>query len=334
MYIRKDSSWKLGSSFENLLAEGINYRYSKDYPSLKTDNKHIEPYDEYFKLNKVDVIFPVMHGAFGEDGSIQGLLNFSQIPFVGSGILGSSVCMDKDVTKRLLLQADIPVAKYLSFTSNNQKYIDFQKIKTSLGLPFFVKPANSGSSVGISKVVRKEQFNKAINVAFKFDRKILIEECITGRELECSVIGNDNCMVSEVGEVTPNDEFYSYEAKYYDESGAVVSIPANIPEKFKNQIQNLSKKAYLVLGCEGMARIDFFLSDKNKILVNEINTIPGFTENSMFAKLWEVSGISKMQLVDRLVQLAIDRHKANTQIKNNSLLPSKILGKLKRKLNQ
>jgi D-alanine--D-alanine ligase len=258
--------------------------------------------------DKIDIVFPLLHGTYGEDGTVQGLLKLVNIPFVGAGVLGSAVGMDKDVTKRLLRDAGIPIAKFLSVYVWERDKLDFQKVSQYLGLPFFVKPANAGSSVGVSKVKNEIQFKEAISGAFEFDNKILLEEFIEGRELECSVLGNESPIASRIGEIIAQREFYSYEAKYIDENGAVLEIPAKIPDATAKKIQEVAIKSFRVLCCEGMARVDFFLTKDNRAIVNEINTIPGFTKISMYPKLWEFSGISYRELIDKLIQLALERH--------------------------
>ncbi len=261
----------------------------------------------------IDVVFPVLHGPYGEDGTVQGLLKLSGIPFVGASVLGSAIGMDKDVMKRLLRDAGIPVAKFLVLKKDDK--IDFHYADKAVGLPFFVKPANLGSSVGVSKVKNKHEFENAVNTAFSYDSKILIEQHIEGREIECSVLGNENPIASLPGEVIPRHEFYSYEAKYIDENGAELVIPAKLPNKIVKKIQELSIAAFKTLCCEGMARVDFFLAKTGKLYVNEINTIPGFTKISMYPKLWEASGISYTQLIDRLIQLAIERFEREKKLK-------------------
>jgi D-alanine-D-alanine ligase len=258
-------------------------------------------------LGEVDVVFPVLHGPFGEDGTVQGLLKLANLPFVGAGVLGSAVGMDKDVMKRLLRDAKIPVPKFLAFDRGAARQIDFANLKRNLGLPLFVKPANLGSSVGISKVGNLEQFIRATKEAFRYDNKILIEESIRGRELECSVLGNENPIVSVPGEIITRHEFYSYDAKYLDEKGARLVIPAKLPKRIAKQVQQMAVRTFKTLCCEGMARVDFFLRNDQELLVNEINTIPGFTKISMYPKLWEASGIPYGELIDRLIQLALER---------------------------
>jgi D-alanine-D-alanine ligase len=267
--------------------------------------------------SKVDAVFPVLHGPFGEDGTIQGLLKLANVPFVGAGVLGSAVGMDKDVAKRLLRDAGLPNAKFHIYNEYDRKTISFEKVRKDLGLPLFIKPANLGSSVGISKVHDRAEFVKAINSAFQYDSKILIEEYIKGREIECSVLGNEKPIASVCGEIIPNHEFYSYEAKYLDDNGAALSIPAKILKPLMSKVQILAVKAYKVLCCEGMARVDFFLKENGEIYINEINTIPGFTSISMYPKLWEKSGIPYGKLTDTLIKLAMDRHNREQKLKTS-----------------
>jgi D-alanine-D-alanine ligase len=240
----------------------------------------------------VDVIFPVLHGPFGEDGTVQGMLKLAGIPFVGASVLGSAVGMDKDVMKRLLRDSGVPVAKFITVRRSTMKEFPYEKVREELGLPFFVKPANLGSSVGVARITSESDFEKARDNAFLFDNKILFEEGIVGREIEISVLGNDNPIVSVPGEIIPKQEFYSYESKYIDEGGATLEVPAKVTDSEIKILQQLALQTFKVLECEGMARVDFFLTKQGKILVNEINTIPGFTKISMYPRLWEASGIS------------------------------------------
>ena len=263
----------------------------------------------------IDVVFPILHGPFGEDGTVQGLLKLANIPFVGAGVLGSAIGMDKDVMKRLLRDAHIPIAKFLVFKKGD--VVDFEEVSKEFGLPMFIKPANLGSSVGVSKVKNKEEFDKAVTDAFYYDTKILIEEAIIGREIECSVLGNQNPIASLPGEILPSHEFYSYEAKYIDGNGAVLKIPADIPEETKKRIQGLAVKTFKTLECEGLGRVDFFLKENGELVVIEINTIPGFTKISMYPRLWEASGISYTELIDRLLQLAIKRFEQEQELKTS-----------------
>ena len=258
-------------------------------------------------LGRVDVVFPVLHGPFGEDGTIQGLLRLANVPFVGAGVLGSAVGMDKDVMKRLLRDGQIPIAKFMAFKRVDLKAISFARVKKALGLPLFVKPANLGSSVGISKVSKKDQFRRAIEDAFRYDNKIVIEEFVPGREIECAVLGNQKPIASLPGEIIVQHDFYSYDAKYIDDQGARFEIPARLPRTVVKKIRALALQSYRVLCCEGMARVDFFLRANGQVVVNEINTIPGFTKISMYPKMWQASGISYPRLIDRLIKLALER---------------------------
>jgi D-alanine-D-alanine ligase len=235
------------------------------------------------------------------------LLKLANLPFVGAGVLGSAVGMDKDVKKRLLRDAHVPIAKFLVFERHEAGKIRLANVARVLGMPFFVKPANLGSSVGITKVRDRQQFGAAIKAAFRYDHKILIEENIPGREIECSVLGNENPIASLPGEIITRHDFYSYDAKYLDEKGAQLVIPAKLPKDVVKEVRAIAVKAFKTLGCEGMARVDFFLRDGREVIVNEINTIPGFTQLSMYPKLWEVSGIPYGKLIDRLIQLALER---------------------------
>lgn len=254
---------------------------------------------------EVDVVFPLIHGNGGEDGCLQGLLRLLEIPFVGSDVLGSAVCMDKDVAKRLMQQAGIPTAQSLCLTSVDE--IPFSLVSEKLGQPVFIKPANGGSSVGVSRADTEEEYQQALAEAFAYDGKVLVEESIEGRELEVSVLGNQNPMASLPGEIVPKGGFYDYRAKYIDSDGAGLVVPVSLDDATVRDIQILAIKAYKTLGCEGMARCDFFLFGENELYLNEINTIPGFTSISMYPKLWEASGLSYPELLDRLVEHALDR---------------------------
>jgi D-alanine-D-alanine ligase len=270
------------------------------------------------KKTSVDVIFPVLHGPLGEDGSVQGILKTAGVPFVGSSILGSAVGMDKDVMKQLLYSAGIPIAKYIRLNSIKELPL-FDMVVTKLGLPFFIKPANMGSSIGVNKVHNETEYMQFLQDAFQYDKKVVIEEFIQGRELECSVLGNGDPIVSLPGEIKPNHEFYSYNAKYIDENGAKLVIPAALsPEKTK-ELQNLALKTFITLCAEGLSRIDFFMRYDESIFVNEINTMPGFTRISMYPKLWENSGLSYSALIDRLIELAIERYEKERLLKTNYL---------------
>lgn len=266
----------------------------------------------------INVVFPILHGTFGEDGTVQGLLKLANIPFVGPSVLGSAVGMDKDVMKRLLLQAGLPIGQFLSVKSTD-KLPTYSEVESKLGAPFFIKPANMGSSVGISKVHNESEYAEAVKVAFDFDTKIVIEEFIKGREIECAVLGNAEPQASVPGEIIPSHEFYSYEAKYIDESGAAMEIPAKLDEATVKLVQEYAVKTFQALECEGLSRVDVFLKENGEIIVNEINTIPGFTKISMYPKLWEASGISYTDLISRLIELAIERFEREQKLKTDYL---------------
>jgi D-alanine-D-alanine ligase len=261
---------------------------------------------------EVDVIFPVLHGTFGEDGTIQGLLELADVPYVGAGVLASAAGMDKDVMKRLFRDAGLPVAPWemvLRSEWEDDPAGVRSKIKKRLRFPLFVKPANLGSSVGITKVHSPEEFQTAMDLAAKYDRKILVEKAVNAREIECAVLGNDKPEASLPGEIVPVNEFYDYEAKYIKE-GSKLLIPARLSRRQIKRVQELAVRAFKAIDCAGMGRVDFLLDRKNgKLFLLEINTIPGFTSISMYPKLWEATGVPYSKLLDRLVDLALERHR-------------------------
>ncbi len=321
--IDKTGEWRL--------RDGYSYLMNADNPKLvqlhavkesialvpKNNRKElVSCSDDQLKESlQLDVIFPVLHGCYGEDGTVQGLLKLANIPFVGAGVLGSAIGMDKDVMKRLLRDAKIPVARFMTLHDYDKDQYSFEDVVEQVGCPFFVKPANCGSSVGVSKVKSTEDFKTCVEAAFLYDRKILIEEFMQGREIECSILGNDHPIVSLPGEVIPQHEFYSYEAKYIDEEGARFEIPVYLPPDVTEKVQQMAISAYRTLCCEGMARVDFFLKENGEVYVNEINTIPGFTKTSMYPKLWVASGLSYTKLLDHLIELAIERHQKESTLK-------------------
>lgn len=315
--IDKDGRWLLPSDSQ-LLANTEN-------PRLIQLNKEknavaITPYQNTSQLTRIadhqsgmnfDVFFPVLHGTNGEDGTVQGLLELTQIPYVGSGVIGSAVGMDKDICRRLLREAGIPVVDTICVRHSDYEkdpVAHITKMIKKLGLPFFIKPANAGSSVGVHKIKTKEEAAHKIADAFTFDTKVLAEKAIDARELECAVLGNDDPKASIIGEIVPNHEFYTYEAKYIDANGADLLIPAkDIKPAMTKKLQDYSVAAFSCLELKGMARVDF-LVDKitNDIYLNEVNTIPGFTSISMYPKLWEASGVAYPQLLDELLRLAME----------------------------
>ena len=262
----------------------------------------------------VDVIFPILHGTYGEDGTIQGLFELANMPYVGAGVLGSAVGMDKDVMKRLLRDARLPIVDYWTvlkpeLSSFLQAYIN------NLPYPVFVKPANLGSSVGITQAHSPEELPAALQTAAEYDRKIVVEKGVDAREIELSVLGNDNPIASVPGEIIPSREFYDYNAKYVDDDSRLL-IPAPLTDNQVKEAQRMAIAAFKVLECSGMARADFFLEKSTgKFYVNEINTLPGFTAISMYPKMWEASGIPYTELIDRLITLALERHAEKNKLR-------------------
>lgn len=258
----------------------------------------------------IDVVIPVLHGAWGEDGTIQGLFELAQIPYVGCGVLASAVSMDKVYTKMIAKGARIPQAKYLWFqkyelAQKKEKWMD--AVEKKLGYPCFVKPSNAGSSVGISKAKNRAQLSAAIDLAAGYDKKIIVEEAILGREFECAVLGNEEPLISGVGEILPAAEFYDYEAKYHSTESRTV-IPADLPPKKVEEMRRIARKIYREVDGSGLARVDFFVQQETgKVIFNELNTMPGFTPISMYPMLWEAAGFSNQELMDRLIALALAR---------------------------
>lgn len=258
---------------------------------------------------RIDVIFPVLHGEHGEDGTIQGLFEMAGIPYVGCGVLASSTCMDKETTHTLLEAAGIRTAPYVSLTRGQLERIGSiePEIAGKLGYPMYVKPANTGSSVGVSKVRERSELLPALEAAFKYDRKVLVETSIVGAEVECAVLGNyGDCTASVIGEIVPKHDFYDYEGKYLDDSTDLY-IPARLPNEQTEKLRETAVKAFAAMGCTGLARVDFFAQQDGGIVLNEINTIPGFTSISMYPKLFEAAGVPYPELIDRLLTLAMEK---------------------------
>ena len=254
---------------------------------------------------EIDVVFPVLHGTFGEDGTIQGLLELADLPYVGAGVLASSVAMDKEVTKRVCMERMLPVVDYVTIQREKP---ELDGISKRLPFPLFVKPANLGSSVGISKVRNCEELEAAVRLAAQYDRRIIVERGIAGRELECAVLGNEAPIASLPCEILPSRDFYDYEDKYLLDR-AQTKVPADLPAETTDQLRRLAVEGYRAVQCEGMARVDFLLETATgKLYLNEINTIPGFTSISMYPKMWAHSGIAFSALLDRLIELALERH--------------------------
>lgn len=264
----------------------------------------------------VDVIFPVLHGTDGEDGSIQGLIKAMDIPMVGTGVLGSAMSMSKIVSKRLLREAGLPVSDFLTVSFEQKDKVSFDKIVNQLGLPFMVKAANLGSSVGVSKVKDKKDFKKAMHEAFTYDHEVLIEKYITGREVECAVLGNYPPEASYPGEIVinPKYEFYTFDAKYVDPEAVRIEVPAKLTKLIAEKIRKSSVQAFQALNCEDFARVDLFLDKDGNIFINEINSIPGFTNSSMYPMMWKERGVSFQELITRLINLAEERYNRSKRI--------------------
>ena len=306
--IDKEGKWYLCDDINKPINSGkpLSVVLDAKNPYLFTSDKQI----------KLDVIFPILHGTDGEDGSVQGLLQTINIAYVGSGVLGSAASMDKLLAKRVLQSAGLPVADFEAFNHLESDSINFQKIADHLGLPFIIKPANLGSSVGVSKVSSEDNFTQALDDAFKYDNSILIEEFIDGRELECAILGNENPLATVAGEVviSSNYEFYSFTAKYEDPDAATITIPAGIPDSVQDEIKSLCLKAYSLLNCHDLARVDLFVQDNGSIFINEINTLPGFTNISMYPSLIQHEGISYQELITRLIEMAWERYVDSSRI--------------------
>jgi D-alanine-D-alanine ligase len=269
----------------------------------------------------LDVAFPIVHGTDGEDGALQGWLRLMGVPFVGTDVLGSAIGMDKDIMKRLLARAGAPIPRFRTLRRGGDFQSAWEAAERELGLPLFVKPASLGSSVGISRVNDRRGFETAVEEAFRYDIKVMIEEAVPGRELECSVLGNrdgaERPQASRVGEIRPRHAFYSYAAKYLDDHGADLLVPAPIDIATEARVQELALRVFHLLEADGLARVDFFLVEDGRLIVNEINTLPGFTPISMYPKLWEATGLAYTDLVTRLVDLALEKHRQRKALKRN-----------------
>lgn len=320
--ISKEGSWYHFSNLDSL--KDIKSLSDKNKPSglaaaslMVFQGEPILYLIESGKKINVDAAFPVMHGSFGEDGTIQGLIRMMGLPLVGCDVFASAAGMDKEVMKRLFREAGIPAARYKLITEH--KKISYQDLIKDLGTPFFIKPANAGSSVGVHKIKSEEDYNKKLKDSFMYDTKVLAEEFIDGREIECSVMGHTyGAKASIAGEIVPQHEFYSYEAKYLDDNGALIKIPADLRPDTLKKVQEIAIKVYETMLCEGMTRVDFFVTKKGgDVYVNELNTIPGFTSISMYPKMWEASGISYKNLITQLIDLAFEKFQADQRIATN-----------------
>ncbi|MDX6411192.1 MAG: D-alanine-D-alanine ligase [Gaiellaceae bacterium] len=257
-------------------------------------------------LGSVDVVLPILHGPFGEDGTVQGLLELAGVPYIGAGVAASALCMDKDLCKAVLRDRGIPVTRNVTLREGDE-------IDNPFAFPVFVKPARLGSSVGITKAHDEAELRVAVELARRHDDKVLIEEFVAGTEVECGVLGNRKPIASVVGEIVPHAEWYDYGAKY-DEGGSDIVVPARIPDEQAQRVQTLAVDSFIATECEGMARVDFFIRENGDVVVNEINTIPGFTETSVYARLFEASGIPYPELLQRLIDLALERHERRSKL--------------------
>ncbi|GMB09922.1 D-alanine-D-alanine ligase [Thermolongibacillus altinsuensis] len=313
IYITTEGQWVRGAAITGEVQDVKQLELKQGAPALSTlALRPTNAEDE----QTVDVIFPLLHGPNGEDGTVQGLLELLNIPYVGNGVLASAVGMDKVIMKNLFAQAGLNQAKYVSFLKKEWERSAeeaYTIVEHEIGYPCFVKPANAGSSVGINKCKTRADLEAAFAEAFRYDRKIIVEEAIVGREVEIGVIGNDEPICSVVGEIVPKKEFYDYEAKYQDGDTELI-IPASITEEEYETIKTMALKAFKALDLSGLVRADFFLTADGTVYINEVNTMPGFTPFSMFPLLWKHSGVSYTQLIERLIQLAIERHQEKQQI--------------------
>ncbi|WP_100330085.1 D-alanine--D-alanine ligase [Bacillus xiapuensis] len=308
IYITIDGNWIEGEKLTSPV---------EDIESLQFSSGEQTAVGKGLVSGKYDVIFPLLHGTNGEDGTVQGLLEVMNLPYVGNGVLASSAGMDKVIMKNIFAQAQLPQVNYVWFirkTWQEDKEAAYEQVERELGYPCFVKPANLGSSVGISKCTNRSELDEAFNEAFQYDRKVIIEEGVVAREIEVGVLGNDEPECSVVGEIVPKKDFYDYHAKYEDGHTALI-IPAEIPADIQRQIQQTAIKAFQSLDCSGLVRADFFLTENGELFINEINTMPGFTPFSMFPLLWKHAGVEYPVLIEKLIELAMERHQEKQQIK-------------------
>jgi D-alanine-D-alanine ligase len=282
--IGRDGRWELGTGQQDTVAETL------PVPTASVPAT----------LGEVDVVFPVLHGPFGEDGTVQGLLELADVPYVGAGVAASALAMDKDLFKSVMRDHGVPVTRNVTLREGDA-------VQNPFGYPVFVKPARLGSSVGISKATTTDELATAVALAFRHDEKVLVEEFVEGVEVECGVLGNREPVASIPGEIVANADWYDFSAKY-DEGGMELVVPPRLPEDVVERVQELAVRAFIASECEGMARVDFFVRDGTDVLVNELNTIPGFTATSVYAKLFEASGVPYRELLDRLIELAVERH--------------------------
>jgi D-alanine-D-alanine ligase len=309
VFITREGQWLLSSFEDGMLAKPSSGTEVCLVPGGQGRMMAIPTNGAPYALPEIGILFPVLHGLHGEDGSVQGLAEVACVPLAGCGILGSAAALDKDIAKRLLNEAGLPTAR--AVTIHHGAAPAFAELQSALGLPIFIKPARQGSSVGVSKVSTENDYEAALAEGFRHDRKLLAEEFIRGREIECSVLEDTQggLLVSRPGEIVPAQShgFYSYDAKYIDENGAALEVPAQLPEEIEGSIRAMAAKAFRAVGCDGMARVDFFVTPNMRFLVNEVNTIPGFTDISMYSKAMAASGVSYSEVIDRLVAHGLAR---------------------------
>lgn len=309
--ITKTGCWYLVSDIDEPINEGeplnLSLGHSTDTFQTVTGRSG---------TGKLDGIFPVLHGTDGEDGSIQGMLQAVDVAFAGSGVLGSAVAMDKLISKKILTEAGIPTSKFLTLSPANLRDLTFEDVVETLGLPFMVKPSSLGSSVGVAKVKSRQEYAVALEESLHYDQSLILEQYISGRELECAILGNTPAKASDPGEIiiNPRYEFYTYHAKYEDPQAVEIKIPAKIDASVAARIKELSLRSYQALGCQDFARVDLFLDGEGEIFINEINTIPGFTNSSMFPSLWKQHGISYPQLITQILDMAFERYQARKSL--------------------
>lgn len=317
IYITHEGEWRKGSQLTKPAESIEQLQFGGENPSQPNNISSFLPSKQELTIeDSLDVVFPLLHGPNGEDGTVQGLLEVLNLPYVGNGVLASSAGMDKVVMKQLFEIAGLKQVAYVHFIRKEwQKDRDtwIEKIENQLTWPVFVKPANLGSSVGISKASNREELIDAVELALKYDRKIIIEQGINAREIELGVLGNDSPKCSVPGEIKPLKDFYDYQAKYQDGNTAM-SIPAEVSQELKATLQDHAIKAFKVLDCSGLVRADFFVTEDDEVLINEVNTLPGFTPSSMFPLLWQNTGVSYPELIDQLIELAIERHAEKQQL--------------------
>ena len=315
--VGRDGRFVTAVESRRLLADGpVPEKFRRELPAESSGGETSALVPSEISPGRADVVIPIIHGTTGEDGTLQGFLDFLGIPYVGAGVAGSAIGMDKAVFKALLRDAGLPIARFVSLSPRERQGVRGEQWPAHLGfsLPVFVKPANGGSSVGVTKVKRWSDMDAALDLAFRYDDRVLVEQGVDGRELECAVLGNEEPRASVVGEVVPGREFYDYDDKYREDRAKLL-IPAPLPEALSEEVRRLAVEAFRVAGVSGMARVDFFLErGTERVLVNELNTLPGFTAISMYPKLWEATGLPLPKLLDELIRLALERRQARDRL--------------------